>query len=104
VKTLIISLGRYARALSHPKVVKAIKQRLRSFNRTLDPVPLLAEMRAVQAVFGTPVDRRAGKLLAFTGPLPPASDTLTLAKGLGRDVFAGEQRIIHRRMHKPYKK
>jgi hypothetical protein len=89
--------------LSHPKVAKAIKQRLRSLNRTLDPVALLAEMRAAQAVLGTPVDCRAGKLLAFTCPLPPASDTLALAKRLGRDVLAGEQRIIHRRMHKPYK-
>jgi hypothetical protein len=94
----------YARALAHPKVAKAIKQRLRALYRTLDPVALLAEMRAAQAVLGTRVDRRAGKPPAFTCPLPPASDTSTFAKGLGRDVLAGEQRIIHRRMHKPYKK
>lgn len=94
----------YARALAHPKVAKAVKQRLRALYRTLDPVALLAEMRAAQAELGTRVDRRAGKATASACPLPPASDAATFAKGLGKDVLAGEQRIIHRRVHKPYKK
>ncbi len=94
----------YARALAHPKVTRAVKQRLRALYRTLDPVALLAEMRAAQAELGTRVDRRAGKTAASACPLPPASDAATFAKGLGKDVLAGEQRIIHRRVHKPYKK
>lgn len=51
----------YQRALAHPKVGKAIKQRLRALYRTLDPVALLAEIRAAQDRLGTRLDRRAGK-------------------------------------------
>jgi hypothetical protein len=36
------------RALAHPKVAAAVKQRLRDQYRTLDPVALLAEIRAVR--------------------------------------------------------
>ena len=42
----------YARALAHPKVSKAVKQRLRELYRTLDPVALLAEMRDAQTELG----------------------------------------------------
>src|ERR1700674_3899958 len=48
------------RALAHPKVPRKIKQRLRSQYRSLDPVALLAEMRATQEELGNRVDRRAG--------------------------------------------
>src|SRR5947209_7846821 len=48
----------YARALAHPKVGKAVKRRLREIYRTLDPVALLAEVRAAQPELGTRVDRR----------------------------------------------
>ena len=32
-----------------------------------------------------------------------APDAATFAKRLGKDLHLGEQRVIHRRMHKPYK-
>jgi hypothetical protein len=37
-----------------------IKQRLRALYRTLDPVALLAEIRAGQDLLGTRLDRRTG--------------------------------------------
>ena len=90
----------YARALAHPKVSNAVKKRLRDLYRSLDPVALLAEMRAAQAELGTRVDGRAGKIAVAS---PAAPDAVTFAKTLGKEVQCGEQRIIHRRMHKPYK-
>src|ERR1700716_3369580 len=48
------------RALAHPKVAAAVKTRLRDQYRTLDPVALLAEIRALQEQLGNRVDRRAG--------------------------------------------
>ena len=94
----------YERALAHPKVSKAVKRRLREIDRTLDPVALLAEMRDAQAELGTRVGARAGKLAAATSPPAPTTNPAAFAKGLGNDVHLGEQRIIHRRMRKPYKK
>lgn len=92
------------RALAHPKLSKAAKRRLREIYRTLDPVALLAEMRAAQAQLGTRVDARAGKLAAAASLPAPTTNAAAFAKRLGNDVHLGEQRIIHRRMHKPYKK
>jgi len=85
-------------------VSKAVKRRLRELYRTLDPVALLAEMRDAQAELGTRVSARAGKLAAATSPPAPTTNPAAFAKGLGNDVHLGEQRIIHRRMRKPYKK
>lgn len=48
------------RALAHPNVAAAVKKRLREQHRTLDPVALLAEIRAAQEELGNRVDRRAG--------------------------------------------
>ena len=48
------------RALVHPKLAAAVKKRLREQYRTLDPVALLAEIRAAQEELGNRVDRRAG--------------------------------------------
>lgn len=93
----------YARALAHPKLSKAVKTHLRDLYRTLDPVVLLAEVRAAQAELGTRVDGRAGKIAAAACTPAPTLDVATFAKGLGEAVQAGEQRVIHRRMHKPYK-
>ena len=42
----------FERALAHPRVTKAVKVRLRQMHRTLDPVALLAEMRAAQTELG----------------------------------------------------
>src|SRR6202521_3055205 len=94
----------YARALAHPKLSKGVKRRLRELYRTLDPVALLAEMRDAQTELGTRVGARAVKLAAAASPPAPATNAAAFAKGLGNDVRLGEQRIIHRRMHKPYKK
>ena len=94
----------YARALAHPKLGRAAKTRLRELYRTLDPVVLLAEMRAAQAELGTRVDARAGKAAAAQPrTVSSAPDTVAFAKGLGNDVLCGEQRAIHRRKRKPYK-
>jgi len=94
----------YARALAHPKLSKAVKTRLRELYRTLDPIVLLAEIRAAQTELGTRVDCRAGKIAAAQCAPSPAPDAAAFAKGLGKAVLAGEQRAIHRRLHKPYKK
>jgi hypothetical protein len=94
----------YARALAHPKLSKAVKRRLHELYRTLDPVVLLAEMRDAQTELGTRVDCRASKIAAVLCTPPPSPDAAAFAKGLGKAVLAGEQRAIHRRLHKPYKK
>jgi hypothetical protein len=94
----------YARALAHPKLSKGVKRRLRGLCRMLDPVALLAEMRHAQTELGTRVGARAGKLAAAASPPAPATNAAAFAKRLGNDVHLGEQRIIHRRMRKPYKK
>ncbi len=94
----------YARALAHSKLSRAVKARLRELYRTLDPVALLAEIRAAQAQLGTRVDGRAGKIAAASVcPQAAATDTATFAKGLGNDLNCGEQRAIHRQRRKPYK-
>src|ERR1700726_1096385 len=81
-----------ARALAHPKLPAAVKQRLREQYRTLDPVALLAEIRAVQEELGNRVDRRAGdsrgqqRAGKETTPQPVQSstpDAVAFAKTLG---------------------
>jgi hypothetical protein len=53
------------RALAHPKVTAAVKKRLRDQYRSLDPVTLLAEIRATQ-------DEHRPALLAHTqAPFKP---------------------------------
>jgi hypothetical protein len=52
------------RALPHPKVPAAVKTRLREQYRTLDPVALSAEIRAVQEELGNRVDRRVPEMRA----------------------------------------
>ena len=60
-------------------------------------------MRAAQAELGTRVDARAAKIAAAASTPSPAPSAAAFAKRLGKDVHLGEQRVIHRRMHKPYK-
>src|SRR5215468_4980295 len=48
----------YERALMHPRLSKAIKRRLREMYRGLDPVALLAEMRAAQEELGERIGKR----------------------------------------------
>jgi hypothetical protein len=100
------------RALAHPKAAAAVKKRLREQYRMLDPVALLAEIRAVQEELGNRVDRRAGDARSqqrsrkSTAPQPVHSstpDAVAFAKTLGATVEAGEPRATHRRPKRPYK-
>ena len=84
----------YERALAHQEVPKAVKRRLREQYRTLDPVTLLAEIRAAQEELGNRVDRRGvnGALtLPAASPLPDAGN---FGKALGKATEAVEPRAI----------
>jgi hypothetical protein len=100
------------RALVHPKLAAVVKKRLREQYRTLDPVALLAEIRAAQEELGNRVDRRAGDARGQqpagkdTTPQPVQSstpDAVAFAKTLGTTVEAGDPRATHRRPKRPYK-
>jgi hypothetical protein len=100
------------RALAHPKATAAVKQRLRDQYRTLDPVALLAEIRAVQEELGNRVDRRAGdargwqhagKSTALRPLQSSTPDTVAFAKTLGTTIEAGDPRATHRRPKRAYK-
>lgn len=95
----------YERALAHPKVTAAVKKRLRDQYHSLDPVTLLAEIRATQDELGNRVDRRAGQARgqqsAHTSNAPVT--VATFAKTLGKRATAGEPRATHRRTRRPYK-
>src|SRR5207244_6200924 len=94
----------YERALAHSRVPKAVKASLRQMHRTLDPVALLAEMRAAQTELGERIDRRPGKTAVQLPASSPAQDAATFAKTLGKSVEAGELRATHRRPKRRYKK
>jgi len=100
------------RALVHPKLAAAVKKRLREQYRTLDPVALLAEIRAAQEELGNRVDRRAGdargQQRADNGTaLQPvqlsAPDAVAFAKTLGKTIEVGDPAATHRRPKRPYK-
>src|SRR5262249_35014629 len=90
-----------------------VKERLREQYRTLDPVGLLAEIRAAQEELGNHIDRRAGGALrqavagksdvAIVVPSPTA-EPATFARGLGNGLARGEPRATHRRPKRRYKK
>jgi hypothetical protein len=92
----------FERALTHPKVTRAVKARLRDMHRTLDPVALLAEMRTAQAELGERIDRRPGGMLTRPPTPSPAADAAVFAKTLGRSVEAGEPRGTHRPPKRTY--
>jgi hypothetical protein len=103
----------YERALRHPKVPAAVKQRLRDQYRTLNPVALLAEIRTAQEELGNRVDRRAGNARcqprAGDGTAPQrhqssTPDAAAFAKTLGTTIEARDPRATHRRPKRPYKK
>src|SRR4030081_2777619 len=100
------------RALAHPKLAEAVKQRLRDQYRTLDPVALLAEIRTAQQELGNRVDRRAGdargwqragKSTALRPLQSSTPDTVAFAKTLGTTIEAGDPRATHRRPKRAYK-
>jgi hypothetical protein len=105
IKRYHAPLTPYQRALAHPKVTAAAKRRLRDQYRSLDPVRLLAEIRAhtrnsAIASIGVP-DRRAGLRPACSRTAPATA--ATFAKALGKTVTVGEPRATHRRTRRPYK-
>jgi hypothetical protein len=90
-----------ARALAHPGVAAASKERLRALRTISDPVLLLAQMRAAQEELGQRVDRR-GLGGATAEPVDVDLDRFTA--GLKTAWRDGEQRPTHRRpyhRHKP---
>jgi hypothetical protein len=87
------------RAVAHPKLSKAIKRRLRSTYRNLDPVALLAEIRECQEELGDRIGKRG--LAAATGAAP--ADPLVFVLSLGTAVPV-EVRATHRRPKRRYKK
>jgi len=90
----------YERALAHPKLSKAIKRRLRETYRSLDPVALLAEIRAAQNELGERIGKRG--LAAAADPVP--ADPLGFARSLGTTAKTAEVRATHRRPKRRYKK
>ena len=90
----------YERALAHPKLARAIKRRLRETYRTLDPVQLLAEIRAAQEELGERIGKRG---LATAGSVSPA-DPLAFARSLGTTATTAEVLATHRRPKRRYKK
>ncbi|MGV7219840.1 integrase catalytic domain-containing protein [Bradyrhizobium sp. UFLA05-112] len=90
----------YERALAHPKLASAIKRRLRAAYRTLDPVQLLADIRAAQEELGERIGKRG---LVTTAGVSPA-DPLIFAQSLGTVATATEVRATHRRPKRRYKK
>jgi hypothetical protein len=90
----------YERALAHPKLSKTIKRRLRETYRSLDPVALLAEVRAAQDELGERIGKRG--LAVAAAPLP--ADPLEFARSLGTTAKTAEVRATHRRPKRRYKK
>ena len=90
----------YERALAHPQLSKAIKRRLRETYRSLDPVALLAEIRAVQDELGERIGKRG--LAVAAAPFP--ADPLEFARSLGTTAKTAEVRATHRRPKRRYKK
>jgi hypothetical protein len=93
----------YERAVEHPKLDRAVKQRLRMQYRTLDPIALLAEIRAAQEELGHRIER--GGRVGTTPPMQPTQpDAETFARALGaQSAKAVEPRATHRRTKRRYK-
>ena len=90
----------YERALAHPQLSKAIKQRLRETYRGLDPMALLAEIRAAQEELGERIDKRGLAVAAASFP----ADPLVFARSRGTTGKTAEVRATHRRPKRRYKK
>jgi hypothetical protein len=103
----------YERALAHPKLAETVKKGLREQYRTLDPVALLADIRAAQEELGNRIDRRAGGALreiaagksdGATVVHSSTAEPAAFAPRLGNDLARGEPRATHRRAKRRYKK
>jgi hypothetical protein len=86
--------------LAHPALSKVIKRRLRETYRSLDPVALLAEIRAAQELLGERIGKRG--LAATAGALP--ANPRSFARSLGTTDKPAEVRATHRRPKRRYKK
>jgi hypothetical protein len=87
----------YELTLAHPEVTTAVKKRLRDQYRSLDPIALLAEIRATQEELGNRVDRRAGQAygLQRAGTSTAPATAAIFAKTLGKTMKAGGLRVPH---------
>jgi integrase-like protein len=103
----------YERALAHLMVTEAVKKRLREQYRTLDPVALLAEIRAAQEELGNRIDHRTGGALRETAAVKrdviavvasSTAEPAAFARRLGNELARGEPRATHRRPKRHYKK
>jgi hypothetical protein len=93
----------YERALRHSQVPAAVKRGLRAQYRMLDPVALLAEIRAVQEELG---DRIACRGLIGEAQPPassPSPDADNFARTLGAVATRSEPRATHRKPKRKYK-
>src|SRR3979411_404476 len=96
----------YERALAHPKLAEAVKQRLRDQYRTLDPVALLAEISTAPQGLGNRAGRRAGdargrqragKSTALRPLQSSTPDTVAFAKPRGTTIEACDPPATHTR-------
>ena len=90
----------YERALAPPQLSKAIKLRMRETYRGLDPMALLAEIRAAQNDLGERIGKRG--LAVATASFP--ADPLGFVRSLGTTGKTAEVRATHRRPKPRYKK
>ena len=73
-----------------------------TLHRALDPVALLAEVRAAQTELGECIDRRPGKTAARLSTPSRAADAAKFARTHGKSAAAGELRGTHRRPKRNY--
>src|SRR5271157_910096 len=92
-----------SRALAHPRVPAAVKQRLRAQYRTLDPVTLLAEIRAVQEELGDRIACRGLNGAAQPSASSPSPDADNFASAFGTAAARAEPRATHRKPKRKYK-
>jgi hypothetical protein len=87
-----------ARALAHPALDDATKDRLRALRQRCDPVLLLAEIRAAQVALGERVDRRGTTAVRAAAPSPVDVDRFVASlKTVWRE---GERRPTHKRAYR----
>ena len=87
-----------ARLLGHPGIAEAARSAVTAMVSRLDPVVVLAEIRAAQDELG----RRMGRGGRYAAPAEPIQvDLEAFARGLRTAWREGEQRPIHRR---PYRR